>query len=272
MHRFWKTVTLPLFEAIGAHRVMEIGSQSGAGTRKLIEYCRTHDARCHIVDPFRPPGYVELEPELATVGKFHEALSINVLPDIEPCDAYLIDGDHNFYTVRKELEIIHDVTSNKAASSASSHGPLFLLHDVCWPYGRRDMYYQPSNIPPDHRNLWARLGLDLDKDELVDHGGMNQHLAQALCAGGNSNGVRTAAESFVSDHGKQYRFYVIPILHGLGIIIPSKDEQQPYGKIVRELCETTDRQRNLLELAERDRLKLLVKLSSIHGDTAKPIA
>ncbi len=37
---------------------------------------------------------------------FHEALSLDVLPSLEPMDAALIDGDHNWYTVYHELKLL----------------------------------------------------------------------------------------------------------------------------------------------------------------------
>ena len=65
----------------------------------------------------------------------------------------LVDGDHNWYTVVNELRLI-------AATSAGAGEPLPVLicHDVGWPYGRRDLYYAPEQIPEEYRQPWAQQG------------------------------------------------------------------------------------------------------------------
>ncbi len=56
----------------------------------------------------------------------------------------IIDGDHNYYTVREELRLI-------AERAAGAELPLLLFHDVCWPHGRRDDYFDPEQIPAEYR-------------------------------------------------------------------------------------------------------------------------
>ena len=61
----------------------------------------------------------------------------------------IIDGDHNYFTVASELELI-------GARAAGPGMPLLLLHDVGWPLGRRDSYHAPDRIPDEHRQPLAR--------------------------------------------------------------------------------------------------------------------
>ena len=64
----------------------------------------------------------------------------------------IIDGDHNYYTVREELRLI---------DAGAGRGPLPLLafHDVCWPLARRDTYREPERIPPEYRQPLVRRAL-----------------------------------------------------------------------------------------------------------------
>ena len=52
----------------------------------------------------------------------------------------MIDGDHNYYTVSEELRLIGE-------RAPGSELPLLLFHDVRWPHGRRDDYFDVAQIP-----------------------------------------------------------------------------------------------------------------------------
>jgi hypothetical protein len=59
---------------------------------------------------------------------FHRDLSVNVLGDLPPRDVALIDGDHNWYTVFMELNMLTDVARRAEAptpvmSCTTSGGP-----------------------------------------------------------------------------------------------------------------------------------------------------
>ena len=47
------------------------------------------------------------------------------------------------------------------AREAGAPLPVCFLHDVGWPYGRRDLYYAPERIPEEFRQPWAQKGLRL---------------------------------------------------------------------------------------------------------------
>src|SRR6202011_3770653 len=116
-------------------------------------------------------------------------------PRLDACDAYFLDGDHNYYTVRGELDAIA-----RGAEKNGERAPLIFVHDVGWPWGRRDMYYAPESIPAEHRHPYSHeLGVTLLDDELVD-GGMRDpgRYAIACRSGGPRNGVLTAVEDFLA--------------------------------------------------------------------------
>ena len=63
----------------------------------------------------------------------YEALSVDVLPSLEPMDAALIDGDHNWYTVYNELKMLAEGSRRGGAPL-----PVIVMHDVLWPQGLGD--------------------------------------------------------------------------------------------------------------------------------------
>ena len=99
-------------------------------------------------------------------------------------DAALIDGDHNWYTVYNELQLL--------AEGARRHGaplPVLVLHDVLWPYGRRDLYYAPE---PDPRGappaVTPSKGMRPGSKKLLDRGGLNPTMYNALRRAGRATG------------------------------------------------------------------------------------
>src|ERR1039457_6819312 len=91
-----------------------------------------------------------------------EGISLEVLPELSDAfDCVLIDGDHNWYTVFHELNVISDRDLLKP-------GGMVFFHDVEWPYGRRDMYFQPETIPQKYRHSCAQKGIVEGQSELSD--------------------------------------------------------------------------------------------------------
>src|SRR5690606_19879023 len=110
---------------------------------------------------------------------FHQALSLEVLPSLEPMDAALVDGDHNWYTVYNELKLLAE-----GATRAGAPLPVLILHDVLWPYGRRDLYYAPEQIPDEFRQPYREMGMRPGERELNPKGGLNPTMHNAEVEGG----------------------------------------------------------------------------------------
>jgi hypothetical protein len=115
-------------------------------------------------------------------------------------DCILIDGDHNWYTVFNELRLIRELPLVRP-------GGFIFLHDVGWPYGRRDLYYQPDTIPAEFRHPFAQKGMIRGQSELAEVGGFNSHYNNALREGGPKNGVLASIEDFLAQHPQDYRFF-----------------------------------------------------------------
>src|SRR5919106_6390898 len=153
MFPFWDVAIKPVLEAVRPRRVVEIGALRGETTQLVLDALGP-ECEFHVIDPLPEFDPAEHEARFGGQYVFHRDLSVNVLGDLPPMDVALIDGDHNWYTVRTELRLLAEVSR-----AAGSPLPIAILHDVGWPYGRRDLYYDPATIPDEHRHPWRRAGI-----------------------------------------------------------------------------------------------------------------
>ena len=199
---------LPCLDAVQARSVLEVGAFAGDLTRILVGWAGRVGARVSAVDPAPQPGLVELaerEPQLELVRE----TSLDALPHLPVPDALVIDGDHNYHTVSQELALI-------GARAPGQELPLLLFHDVCWPHGRRDDYFDPEQIPVEARHPTIGGGGGISPGNPgVDPRGL-PYPRSAAREGGPHNGVLTAIEDFVAGR-EQVRLVVIPTFFGLGV-------------------------------------------------------
>src|SRR5579859_4241027 len=202
---------LPCLDAVQARSVLEVGAFAGDLTRILVGWAGRVGARVSAVDPAPQPGLVELaerEPQLELVRE----TSLDALPHLPVPDALVIDGDHNYHTVSQELALI-------GARAPGQELPLLLFHDVCWPHGRRDDYYDPEQIPADQRQpITPHTGL-YPGIETTRPGGL-PYRHPAAREGGPRNGVLTAIEDFVAAR-EDLTLAVVPAFFGLGVLWPT---------------------------------------------------
>jgi len=213
---FWDSAIEPLLEAASPKTIVEAGVFRGETTTRLLEFASRSDCVVHAIDP-APGQTLDLAKWQEKYGErfvFHRQKSLEALHAIEAVDVALIDGDHNWYTVYNELTTL--------AARAESEGrtfPLTLLHDVDWPYGRRDLYHDPESIPVQHRRPAGHGGLVPGQVGLSETGGMNLGASHALLEGTERNGVRTALEDFVSEAELALELRSIVGFHGLAILV-----------------------------------------------------
>ena len=236
---------VPCLDSARPRTIVELGAYAGDVTRILLNWAGSAGAQIISVDPEPQDalvGLAESSPQLELVrATSHEALGT-----LEPADAYVIDGDHNYYTVREELRLI--------AQRAEHAMPLLICHDVCWPHARRDSYYTPERIPPDDRQPIAE-GCYLYPGVSGTHdGGLIYHYA-AREEGGPGNGVLTALEDFV-DGRDELRFAIVPAFFGLGLVWP---RDAPYADALEELIGPWDRNPVLARLEANRALHLAAR-------------
>jgi hypothetical protein len=183
------------------------------------------------------------------------------MPGLADIDAWMIDGDHNYYTVFNELKLADE------ASRRDGKPLLAVLHDTDWPCARRDMYYAPETIPAEHRHPHSYdAGVTLGNDGCLSDRGMRGmgSFAWALRAGGPKNGVLTAIEDFMAlaqsdaDEGRMLLYAHIPAVFGLGVLFDADAEWAedvaaivvPYHENALIASLETNRLRNYLTVIE----------------------
>jgi predicted O-methyltransferase YrrM len=209
MNCFFRKILRPYIKTSGYRAICEIGASEGANTEKLATLKGVHIT---VVDPCLDKDLVKHYGHLNNIAVINK-LSLEILPGIGKCfDCILIDGDHNWYTVFNELLTIHE-------KGLIRKGGTIFLHDVLWPYARRDMYYAPETIPQEFRQAYAKKGIDRFATELLNEGGMNPLLFNAMKCGGPRNGVLTAVEDFLKKYENEYEFLMYKAEYGLGCLI-----------------------------------------------------
>ncbi len=126
---------------------------------------------------------------------------------------------------------------------------------MAWPHGRRDDYYDPEQVPPEHRQPIAPGGGLYPGEPGIRPGGLPYHWPAAR-EGGPRNGVRTAVEDFVSSR-EGLRLAIFPPFFGLGVVFRRR---APYAEALAELLDPWDRH-PLLERLEQNRV---LHLASSH--------
>jgi Methyltransferase domain len=238
-------IMLPCLDAAGVKSIAEIGAYAGDLTRVLIVWSILAGARVVAIDPTPQPGLEALAADHSEL-ELIRSTSVEALPRIPLPDAIVIDGDHNYYTVSEELRII-------AERAGEGELPLLLFHDVCWPHGRRDNYFNVERIPEHARHPTAADGGLFPGDPGVRPGGL-PYPDSAAHEAGPRNGVLTAVEEFASQRD-QVRLVVIPAFFGFGI---AWDTGRPWSDGIAKIVDPFDRH-PVLEHLEANRVEHLAR-------------
>jgi hypothetical protein len=230
--------------------VLEIGSETGVFSKRLFDHCEATGAQLVIAEPFPTPELIERAVSKSCLHLF-AGKSLDLLAQWR-CDSevVLIDGDHNYHTVLGELGLIDEGWRERGV-----RGVIF-LHDVGFPCGRRDCYYDPSAIPEAarHPHRYDR-GVTLDSDALIAGGFRGEGaFAWAEHDGGPENGVLTAVEDFMRDH-PDYVYRSVDAVFGLGALT-LRDSATDHA--VADIFARYDNE--LVRRLERNRLELYLKV------------
>ena len=232
---------IPCLDAVGAKSILEVGAYAGDLTRLLADWAAQAGARVMAIDPSPQPGLVQLAADRDQVELVRRT-SFDALPEVERADVVVIDGDHNYFTVTRELELIE-------ARAAGRDLPLLLFHDVAWPHARRDDYFAPEDIPAEYRHpIAGEKGGLFPGDPGLRKDGV-PYPKSAAHEGGPRNGVLTAVEDFVESRD-DLRLVVVPAFFGFGVLWP---RSAPWADEVEEIVGPYDRH-PLLERLEANRV------------------
>jgi len=256
MINFWPVIHR-LLDVFHPKKICEIGIEYGYLTEKIIEYSKISDCRFIGVDTKPNPDFVRKHKGNG-IAFFKGDSEKFFLRDSES-DICFIDGDHNYYTVAKELNL-YLFSKNK--------GDRFIIfvHDVCWPWAHRDLYYDPKRVPKEeiHEYSYSK-GVTIDNDSVIDGGFRGEgNWACAIKEGGEGNGVLTAINDLIASDEFQelnLEFIIVPVIFGMGIIYPKsifsdKNIKEEMNKIHFGLEVFS----SLLATLERNRLKLYLKV------------
>lgn len=233
-----------------ARNVAEIGAEFGGMSQLLAGHAARAGGMLTSIDPAAKPAFVEWAEQSASVTHI-AAPSLEAMPKLGDIDAWIIDGDHNYYTVLNEL-LIADALAQRDGKPL-----LALLHDVSWPCARRDFYYAPERIPDQWRQPYS-----FDNGVILDDPGSHPgrglrgvgQFAVALHEGGPRNGVLTAVEDFLAGARSADRplgWAYIPAVLGLGIVF---DASAPWaGQLAASVFPYHDNA--LIATLERNRLR-----------------
>jgi predicted O-methyltransferase YrrM len=239
--------------------VLEIGAETGSFTERMLAFCARRKIKITTLDPNPSRALVELARDSTTLD-LHIGLSIPYLEEHgTDADLVLIDGDHNYFTVSRELLLVH------AAWQKQDLSGVMLVHDVGFPCAERDMYYFPATIPEDARHAHSFThGVTLGSPGLV-RGGMRGEgaFAWAERAGGEKNGVLTAVRDFVREH-PQYSYRSVDAVFGLGALTLAGSR---VDASVREVFGRYDNA--LVRRLERNRLELYLKVLELQDRLAR---
>ena len=219
---------LACLDAVSARTVLEIGAYAGDLTRVLVDWAQGASATVKAIDPAPQPQLVTLAAEHDGLELIRET-SLDGLPTVD-ADAIVIDGDHNYYTVVQELTLIGE-------RAPGADLPLLFFHDVCWPHGRRDDYFDINLIPADYRQepvVGDGRGIS-PGDSGTPEGGL-PYPRSAAREGGERNGVLTAVEDFVASRDK-LRLVIVPAFFGFGVVW---HEDAPWAPGVAQILEAWD--------------------------------
>lgn len=242
-------IIVPVLETAGAREIVEIGAEFGGMSQVLADHATATGGRLTSIDPAPKPEFLDWAAHNPAVRHL-PLLSHDAIGTLSDVDAWVIDGDHNWYTVYNELMQV------RAACRRDGRPLLVFFHDVSWPWARRDCYYAPERIPAEFRHAHDYAGgVKLGVDHLVTDRGFRGcgAYAPALHEGGPRNGVLTAIEDFIAaaeGMGDAFCYAQVPAVFGLGVLF---DAGAPWAEAVAGQL-MPYHQNPLLATLERNRL------------------
>lgn len=248
-----------VFELVCLHRsistVVEIGVESG---QVSSIYTELGASRVYCVDPLPSE---ELRNRLAGDDRLQlvERPSPAVLRELPLADLYVIDGDHNYATVREEVGWILQ----------NAPDAVIVLHDLSWPSARRDSYYEPSFLPDEARRPASDDGPTVWQDELTPAGFIGAGaFVWAEEAGGERNGVLTAVEDAMADSSdRSWHLAHIPAVFGVGVLLRRTPDSSALLEALRPYTGS-----RLLATMENNRIALYTRVLQLQHDLAASVA
>ncbi len=257
MECYWSVIN-PLVDAVNAASMCEIGVGNGSFSRLLINYCVKNGIDYCGIDPSLSDEFIVAN--RCENARFLRQPSLKVLPELQPQDICFIDGDHNYYTVINELRLL---------ASDPNRIPLIFLHDVSWPWGKRDQYCDPKAIPDEFRHEYSvERAVVPGETELRNEGGFRGDASDygygaAVRECGVNNGVMSAVEAFIEeDVDRKWELITIPAIFGLGILYAPEKCATKLVSRIKKLSTAIGVTREFIEMLEENRIRLFMMFNN----------
>ncbi len=241
--QLFREIFAVIYRTRDIHTVIEVGVESGMASALHLELGAS---AVYGVDPY-PDGDVRARFAAMNGLDLVERASPEGLDELPIGDLYVVDGDHNYSVVYREISWI------------LAHAPnaVVVTHDVLWPWARRDLYYEPSPLGADDRHDPTDDGPTVWHDEMTPAGFVGAgSFTAASHAGGERNGVLTAIEDGLSSTDEDWEFEIVPAVFGLGILFRTGDAQS--DAMSRALAVYT--KSDLLTALENNRIALYTRV------------
>ena len=210
--------------------------------------------RCHSFDfidvDFRPSAKERIDRCARETGasyQLFEERSADYLRRARAVDWYFIDGDHNYETVREELDAI----------ARSADGPRFVIcHDTGWPCARWDGTYcpdglsNPGDFQPGYLSPFSSRTVD-------DYGLEFGHVAGEESAKGS--GVLTAVEDFLAAN-RDYGHLRFSPFFGLSVLWPRNRFTDAHNCRIEQFASDPEIYVDFVNKLELNRVMLLISL------------
>lgn len=240
-------------------KIVEIGAENGYNTSALLDYAVRHHILLDTVDPSLPENAKQLlqSPQF----RFHQTVSGEYLAGNDRYHVIFMDGDHNYETVLTDLETIDRKRKQNCIK-------VIFLHDVCWPWAYRDIYYGPERIKAPHPYDY-NIRVSPYEEERSEQGLSSGNYATALAEGGENNGVLCAVENFLKTTGPRWRFKSFPVLYGIGVLYSVENfSQKELNAFEIELHQQLS-SRELMSVLELNRIENLCRIEALRLDIVR---
>ena len=244
-----------LMDVVSMSSITEIGSEAGENTAALLEYARTRNLQLTTVDPIDVP--FPFDRNTTPFFTFFRGTSRDYLQGNYQCTVMFMDGDHNYETVLDDLTAIH----NRRQESGIK---IIFLHDVSWPWARRDLYYSLDRVKNPHPNQSQTMVSPYQSESQYYLPSTGYNAANS--EGSQHNGVLTAVEDFVAEHNTSWQYWHIPVIYGIGILVCQdnvpENEYNTLSGLIRELLS----HREILATLELNRIENLCYIQSLKDE------
>ena len=240
-------------------KIVEIGAENGYNTSALLDYAVRRHILLDTVDPSLPENAKQLlqSPQF----RFHQTVSGEYLAGNDRYHVIFMDGDHNYETVLTDLETIDRKRKQNCIK-------VIFLHDVCWPWAYRDIYYGPERIKAPHPYDY-NIRVSPYEEERSEQGLSSGNYATALAEGGENNGVLCAVENFLKTAGPRWRFKSFPVLYGIGVLYDVENfSQKELNAFETELHQQLS-SRELMSVLELNRVENLCRIEALRLDIVR---